>query len=420
MPSSLASAADPARLPLWRHRRQPLTTRLRTAAVVTAGVLWGITLPALFDPVLAVKFGADFVQYYTLGWLALHRAGGALYDPVALHAAQAQLVPALAHLHYPTVYPPQAGPLFALFALAPYRVASTLWTILSATAYVAVIARAAANAPRLQADRLLLWVGVLTFPPFWYLVLFRQNSIILLVALFVGVRLLERERSAMAGFAFGLLALKPQFGIPFAVFTVYRRDVAMAAGAMVSILVQSVVAAAVFGVGVLSDFARNVPTVIANANDIEPYLYKSLSLRTLSRLLPSPMGEAIWIAGCVIALVAMTRVCRPQVPVRLYMAVVILASALVNPHLYVYDGVVLALPFIWLGEWRLERNEGGTTFLRQTAVFLCATLLMMPLTLTFGSVPAVIATASAIVALAMLFWTSIRDLSVQYVEPVPQ
>jgi hypothetical protein len=380
--------------------------------------MWGLTLPALFDPVLAMKFGGDFVQYYTQGWLALHGAGNVLYDPAALHAAQAALVPALAHLHFPAVYPPQAGPLFAPLALMPYSVASALWMSASALAYFFFISRTARHTRHLRSDRLLLWVAAISFPPFWYLILFRQNSIILLIAMGVGVRLLERGRPALAGFALGFLALKPQFGIPFAVLALYRRDVLLVVGAIGSVLLQGVMAVAVFGADVITNFVRNIPVVIASANHIEPFLYKSLSLRTVSRLLPSPIGEGLWAIVCILVLVAMVRVCRTQVPVRLYMAVVILASVLVNPHVYVYDGVVLALPFIWLGEWRLGRGE-GRLYAYHALGFWLAAILMMPLTLALGSLAAVSVTVIAVVALGILFWTTVRDLRIDHCQAVP-
>jgi hypothetical protein len=390
-----------------------VASRFRTPLVIAAALLWGITMPALLDPGLALRFGADFVHYYTWGWLALNRAGEGLYDPASFHAAQAALVPALAHLQYPTVYPPQAGPVFAPLALLPYRAASFAWMILTAITYAVVIKHAASRAQMLNRDRVLLWVAAITFPPFWYLVLFRQNSILLLIAFYVGSQLLEREKPGWAGLVLGTLALKPQFGLPLAVFAVCRRDARLILGAVASVLAQGVIAAGVFGRHAIADFITHIPTIAASANTVEPFLYKSLSLRTFSRLLPSPMGEIVWIVACGLVLFALVRLVRARVPMRLLMGLVIVASVLVNPHVYVYDGVVLVIPFIWLGEWWLERRH-GRWLLYGILGFWTAGLLMMPLTLVFGSAPAIAATISAISILAAFYWATAKALYHSY------
>jgi len=184
-----------------------------------------------------------------------------------------------------------------------------------------------------------------------------------------------------------------------------------------SAALQVVIAMIVFGPNVIADYVSYLPRVAATANVTEPVLYKSLSLRTLSRMLPSPLGEGVWAASCMLVLLAVIRVSRAVIPVRLFMALSILASVLVNPHVYLYDGVVLVLPFLWLGEWRLERREGGL-FLLHALLFWSAAFLMMPATLAFGSAAAVIMTVAAILALVMLFWTSIRDVKIQYADSV--
>jgi hypothetical protein len=380
--------------------------------VIGAAVVWGVTLPVFLKSELALRFGADFVHYYTLGWVALHRTGELLYDPAGLHGLQASLVPSLADHKYPTPYPPQFSLLFAPFALVSFAAASALWISISVIMYVATIWRAAERMRALLSDPVLFWAATIAFPPFWYLMLFRQNSMIVLAVLFIGCRLFEDRRPLLAGLALGFLALKPQFGIPFAFLALYRRDVRLIVGAVISTAVQVVTAASVFGIDVLAAFLQNLPRIIGNANVIEP-VYKSISMRSLSRALPSPLGESLWVLACIAVLFAMLRASRAHVPVRLQLALVILASILVNPHVYIYDGVVLVLPLIWLGEWRLEREE-GCLFLYQTLGFCCAAVLMMPLSLVFGSSVGVVAASGAILALITIFWSAAKDVDAHY------
>jgi len=322
---------------------------------------------------------------------------------------QAALVPSLADHSYPPLYPPQTALLFAPFAMASYATASALWLITSIVLYVAVVSSALRAACRALHDRPVLWAAAAAFPPFWYVALFRQNSVIVLTVFFVGSLLLERSRSLLAGFALGLLAFKPQFGLPLAVLALYRRDWWLITGALLSIFVQALLTLVVFGFEAITEYVQFLPNVAASANAVEPVLYKSLSLRTLSRLLPSPVGEVAWALTCLAILITLVRVCRDDVPVRVSLAMVILAALLVNPHAYVYDGVVLALPFIWLGEWRALRLE-GRHFLYQVVGFCAAAWAMLPVTLLLGETAGVVVTGLAIAAIALIFVTTAIDL----------
>jgi hypothetical protein len=53
----------------------------------------------------------------------------------------------------------------------------------------------------------------------------------------------------------------------------------------------------------------------------------------------------------------------------------VVASALVNPHLSIYDATVLALPILWLGGWLLERQP-DTTWFWQRVYWISAALFI--------------------------------------------
>ena len=88
-------------------------------------------------------------------------------------------------------------------------------------------------------DRNLLMVLAAAFPPFWMLVLDRANHDRDSGAFWAGWMALERRHHVLAGAAFGLLAIKPQFGIPLAVVVLARRDWAMLGGAVTSVALQA-------------------------------------------------------------------------------------------------------------------------------------------------------------------------------------
>jgi hypothetical protein len=213
------------------------------------------------------------------------------------------------------------------------------------------------------------------------------------------------------------LAFKPQFGLPLAALALYRRDWRLIAGALLSTFLQALVTVGVFGFQAISEYVQFLPNVVTSANAVEPVLYKSLSLRTLSRLLPSPVGEVIWTLSCLATLITLVRICRDGVPPRISLALVILAALLVNPHAYVYDGVVLVLPFIWLGEWRSTRHE-VRHFLFKLVVFYASAWAMLPVTLFLGETAGLVATGSAIAAIVLIFVSAARDVSVGKLDSV--
>src|SRR5688572_4195596 len=161
--------------------------------------------------------GADFVQFYTLGHLASARQIETMYDPARLYRAQVDLVPESAREIYPPVYPPQAAVIFSPFTGFSYQQALLIWNLLTVGGYVLIVWSTWRAVAHLLPDRTLVFAAAAAFPPFWSLVLHGQVTVIVLAAFWGGWLALERRRHWLAGVAFGLLALKPQFGIPLAV-----------------------------------------------------------------------------------------------------------------------------------------------------------------------------------------------------------
>ena len=128
-----------------------------------------------------------------------------------------ELLPESAREIYPPVYPPQAAVLFAPMSGLSYQRALLIWSLITIAGYVLIVWSVwRAVADRLP-DRTFLVAAAAAFPPFWSLILHGQVTVILLVAFWAGWLALERHRHWLAGFAFGLLAIKPQFGIPLAI-----------------------------------------------------------------------------------------------------------------------------------------------------------------------------------------------------------
>ncbi len=376
-----------------------LGERVRAVAAVLAGIRWPrsrrhatvhAALLAIFCATATVVLsfagsgdrsiggglkGGDFVHFYTLGHLARSGRTEVIYDMSRLHEAQVSLVPESDPFLYPTVYPPQAAALFAPFSGLSYRQALSIWNAMTIALYVVIVWSAWRRVAGQLSDRTLVLAAAAAFPPFWSLVLYGQITIVIVIAFWLGWLALERGRSYLAGLAFGLLALKPQFGIPLAAIVLACGEWRMLGGAVSSILAQAAAVWLMLGSSVFAGFMASIPTTVAHADWLEPQPHMSHSLRAVTRLLPNWAGLPLWAALSALVLWLTVKVWKSQAPLRVRLGTVILASVLVNPHVIGYDLTLLVLPLLWFGAFILEpeRAENGPAFGRMV-YWLCAAL----------------------------------------------
>jgi hypothetical protein len=343
--------------------------------------------------------GADFVQYYTLGHLASARQIEPMYDPALYHQAQVDLIPESAREIYPPVYPPQVAAMFAPVTGLSYQRALLVWCLLTIAGYALIVWSVWKRCAGVLADRTFVIAAAAAFPPFWSLVLHGQVTLIVLVAFWAGWLALDRHRPWVAGFAFGLLAIKPQFGIPLAVVVLACGEWRMLAGAVSSILAQAAAVWVMLGPDAFTAFAGNIPTMVAYEDMLEAKPFLSHSVRAITRLAPNWIGVPIWAIVSALVLWYTVRVWKSRAPLGVRLGVVVLASVLVNPHMIIYDLTVLALPLVWFGAYMQEpaRREQAepywmlvywlfvTTFMPTAAVIgvqasvfvMCAVLILV-------------------------------------------
>jgi hypothetical protein len=267
--------------------------------------------------------------------------------------------------------------LFAPISGWSFQTALLGWSALTIAGYGLIVWSAWRPVSARLPDRTLLIVAAAAFPPFWMLVLYGQITILVLAAFWAGWAALERRHHALAGAAFGLLAIKPQFAIPLAVVVLARRDWAMLWGAVASVGLQSAAAWVMLGPEAFRGFASTLAFTLNNVDLLESKPIFSHSLRTLTRLVPNWIGIPLWIVGAVIVLWYTVRVWQSDAPIRVRVGTVILASVLVNPHVIIYDATVLALPLIWFAAYmREEARDGSATNFWKTVCWLFLALLI--------------------------------------------
>jgi alpha-1,2-mannosyltransferase len=367
--------------PVARFRWPRSAQHATKQAIILATLLWIAAAVSGFaggDRSLAGPLkGPDFVQFYTLGHLAASRQVDAMYDMKALHDAQVAIVPASAPEIYPAVYPPQAALLFMPFSGWPYRTALLTWSAVTIVLYGLIVWSVWRRVSDQLSDRRLIVAAAAAFPPFWTLIVYGQITIVILIAFWLGWLALERGRPYLAGAAFGLLALKPQFGIPLAAIVLACGEWHMLAGALASVAAQSAVIWLALGSSVFGAFLSSLRVTLTHADWLESKPFMSHSLRSVTRLLPDVLGLPLWLALSAIVLWYTVRVWKSDAPVRVRLGVAILASLLVNPHVIVYDVTLLALPLLWFGAYMLEpaRNQDAPAF-GVLVYWLCAALFI--------------------------------------------
>jgi hypothetical protein len=356
--------------------------KVRIHAMIVAAMLWlgaavvacsGTTNRSVAGPMKA----ADFVHFYTTGSLVRLGQSSLLYDFEEQHRVQGALVPEAAELVYLSVYPPQTAILFAPFSAFSYGYAALLWVALSIVCYALISWTAWIPVSTQLSDRTFMIAAAAGFPPFWQLALHGQTTIVVLAAFCLGWLALERRHSFLAGCAFGLLAIKPQFGLPLAVITLARRDWPTIAGAAVSVAIQALMVYWILDPRVFHDFVQMARVAAERSDLLEPKFFQSHSLMTIARLAPSPMQMPLWIGMCGAVLWGTTRVWMLEgTSLRLKLSAVILASILVNPHLMIYDATLLVLPLIWVSAAvRDMRSPGEASWTWLLIYGLFATLL---------------------------------------------
>jgi hypothetical protein len=240
----------------------------------------------------------------------------------------------------------------------------------------------------------------IAFPPFWQLVMNGQVTAIVLVAFTLGWLALERRRTILAGAALGLLAIKPQFGLVLAVVVLWRREWGLLAGALISTLAQLGLVAWWFDLTAITDFARNVPGLLAQADILEAKPWASHSFRSLTRLLPSPLGTGAWLLLTIAFTALVVRAWRPDVPVRVRFGLLIVVSVLVSPHLIVYDTTVLALPLLFFAGWMETPGRERTARRLRPLMHALIVALAIPAAQVISVQPSVILMAALCLVMA--------------------
>ncbi len=397
--------------------------RVRAHAAILAACLWSvyvwnIATPGLLDRAGNLK-GTDFLHLYTLGSLALDHRGADLYNMQAQSEVSEQRVPAAAGIRYLPLYPPQVSIFFAPFARLSYPWALILWLLSSLLFYgfcCYVIWRAC---PNLYSYRLTVCIIALAFPAFWHLIAWGQTSALALACFTAAFLAMKTKRDFFAGLALGSLIFKPQLALAAATVFVITLQWRIIAGAILSSAAQIVAAFLYYGGCPIRQWIHSMLRVPSIIPLLEPRTYQTHCLRTFwSMLIPWPTASlALYLFSAILVAGLAVACWRSALPLSQRYSALLLAAALLSPHLTIYDLVILAPAFLLLSDWVAANPHNQTTPHLKVLLYLT---FVLPLIGPFARWTHLQLSVVVMATLLYVLWNQGRDLISAGELPSPQ
>lgn len=294
--------------------------------------------------------GSDFMAIWTAGGMAAQGEGVDAFDPAKNFAALQEAMADETPPNLPFLHPPQVLLAAAPFSLLPYVPAWALFASLSAAIFLAVSARLA---PRGWA--IIAAVGA----PAFFLNVVSGQAGLLLAAFFGAAALTLERRPFLAGIFFGLIAIKPQYGVLIPIALAVSGQWRAVAGAAASVLLQAGAATFAFGAGVWSAFLGKLSYasyILLEGGGIG--WPKFIALYGALRGFGAPhdaalAGQLIFSAGVAVGVALLW---RSGAELRLKLAGLIAGALLTSPYALSYDAALLLPAVALLVTFGLEKG----------------------------------------------------------------
>lgn len=357
--------------------------RVTTHAAIASTVVWlmfvfNLSRQGFLDRLGNLK-GTDFLQFYAAGSFGRAHRIAEMYGVHEFAAATARAVPSVEGWHYLPVYPPQVALMFWPFACAPYLTAFAMWSVVNMLLYGGCLAVMALLYPKIAAQRSALVLAALAFPPFFNVVGHGQVSILALACVVASFCAFVREDKFIAGVMLGCTAFKPPVFIAFMVVCIAVRAFRIVAGMTVAGAVQLALIllfAGLNSVRAYVQFAVRLPRVDELVLAVKPY--QMHSLRSFWMLVGAGRFEIeLWLLSSLVVLVVLARYWRREPQADMRFAAMTVAAMLIDPHLYIYDAVILAPALIVAIERTRVLGEAVAADAIRVAVYLLFVFLFV-------------------------------------------
>jgi hypothetical protein len=366
----------------------------------------------MFDRAGNIKF-QDFIQFYVAARLIVEGHASQLFDHQVTFDELRRIVYRTSnlppsHVRLPPVYGPQVGLLFVPFTRLSFLTAASIWAVLSLFVYFACIYVVWKSCANVREHPRIVALAAIAFPPIFHTFI-RGQIAVLLLAYFTAAWLAYRaDRSLLAGLALGLLVCKPQFLVAIPVVLLLAGAWRALAGTVLSAAAQLGLTWMIFGSAVMRAYFSTLWHMSSYMEAVEPGMapIQMHSLRSFWVLLiPQPaIAKAAYIVSSIAVVILAAAVWKSSSSPGIQFSALTLAAVLVNPHLFVYDLLVLAPAFLLLADWSLS---GTTTFVDQVRV-LTYLAFVLPL---IGPLSRWTHVQLSVIAFSALLWLLWRESS---------
>lgn len=339
--------------------------RIRVQAMILAVCLWTVVIvdfstPGLLDRAGNIKF-QDFLQFYIAGKLVNEHRIDELYNSQTEIRETEKILGHPAPIHLPTVYGPQVAASFSPFSHLPFLYAAIVVTMIGTVSFLWGCWWFLDFCPKLKSIRRMILLVVLAFPPFFHFVVRGQLSFVIFLSFIFAYYALRTGNEWVAGFSLSLAVFKPQFLLGAVIVLIVGRSWRVITATIAGAAIQFAAVWVKFGDAVMRAYL-NVLWHLPGMNQyLEPGVAPSQmhSLHSFwTLILPwSKVAIAFYILSSIAVLYLTTQAWQSSGPLSLRFSALLLATVLVNPHLYVYDLLALSPVFFLTTDWILQHPE---------------------------------------------------------------
>jgi len=365
--------------------------------MLLAVCLWGVcavdfSTPGLFDRAGNIKF-QDFLSFYISGKLITQARAAQLYDDetrthemlaiVQAHVAtdaSVRPVPSVASVRLPNLYGPQFALLFVPISRLPFLIAAQIWVILNLILYGMCVYVVWKSCPALTSHLWTVALAAVAFPPLFHFFVRGQNSVLVLACFTAAFLGFHTRYDWLAGVALGFLIFKPQFLVAIPLVLLLSHAWKPLAGLIISAAAQLAVTRIYFGPAVMHAYFVTILHASRWLNSAEvplaPIQMHSLRAFWLLLIPWPPAAFALYVLSSIVILWIASSIWKSSSPLALRFSALTLAAVLVNPHLFIYDLLVLAPAFLFLVDWTLANPQHPAAPSLQLSLYLA---FMLPL-----------------------------------------
>lgn len=361
-----------------------------------------------------IKF-QDFLQFYISGKLIAQGRTALLYDQRIAWDELHNIVRQPTRVILPTVYGPQVGLFFQSLVGLSFFPAACVWVAISIVLYFGCVVWLWKSCANLRLYPGIVALAAAAFPPLFHFFVRGQISVLLLVCFTASFLAFRSGKHWLAGIALGLLVFKPQFLVAIPFLLLSAKAWKPLAGLLISAIAQIGLTWLYFGTSVMHLYFDTLLHVsrwigIAELAQAQAQMHSLRSFWLLIVPWPS-VAFLLYALSSIFVLALGIASWKSHGDLALRFASLIFVAVLINPHLFVYDLLVLAPALLLPVDWALRHADHRLSPPVKVLAYLAFLLpLLGPLTVWTHfqlSVP-------VFVAMQAVLWMILRNAKPEY------